>query len=108
MIRSFGSSGRNGDHILSVKVGNETFDKGWAVGGGPRKVPIKRLRGWEALIYPGEAALPSDAPVISLELAMDVRSLDWLPDGEGGLLIWVMVVSMVAGFALKDVVGVTF
>ncbi len=97
----------SGDHVLEVRVGDATFDKGWSVGGEARKIPVKRLRSWEALLYPGEAPIPADAPLVSLELAGDTRSLDWLPDGEGGILIWAMVLSMGAGIALKDVFGVT-
>ena len=80
---------------------------GAAVGGEARRVPVKRLRNWAALLYPGEAPIPSGAPLISLQLAGDTRSLDWLPDGEGGILIWGMVLSMLAGVALKDAFGVT-
>jgi len=96
-----------GDHLLRVKVGDEIFDKGWAVGGEPRKVPVKRLRSWEALLYPGEAAIPAAAPVLSMELGTHTRAMRFFPEGELGILIWAMVFSMVAGFALKDVFGVT-
>ena len=48
-----------GDYALSIQVGNETLEKTWAVGGDPRKIPVKRLRSWEALLYPGEPAIPS-------------------------------------------------
>jgi hypothetical protein len=96
-----------GDHVLTVKVGDESFEKIWAVGGESRKVPVKRLRGWEALLYPGESAIPSDAPVLSLELGMNIRPLRYLPDGEFGILIWTMGVSILAGVALKDLFGVT-
>ncbi len=96
-----------GDHVLRVRVSEREFEKGWAVGGGARKVPVKRLRNWEALLYPGEAAIPSDAPVLSLQLEMHTRPLAFLPDGELGILIWSMVLSIVAGVALKDLFGVT-
>ena len=96
-----------GDHVFQVSVGGDIFEKAWAVGGEPRKVPVKRLQSWEALLYPGEAAIPSGAPVLSLELGMNVRPLAYLPDGELGILIWAMVLSMLAGFALKDLFGVT-
>lgn len=98
---------QSGDHVLEVSVGDEILEKRWAVGGEDRKIPVKRLRSWEALLYPGEAPIPSGSPVVSLELAGDTRSLSWLPDGEAGILIWAMVLSMVAGVALKDVFGVT-
>jgi hypothetical protein len=96
-----------GDHVLRITVGDETFEKGWAVGGPPRKIPVKRLRNWEALLYPGEAAIPAAAPVMSLELAAPVRPLEWFPEGEFGILMWALVLSLVAGFALKGVFGVT-
>ena len=96
-----------GDHVLRVAVGDEGFEKRWAVGGGARKVPVKRLRSWEALLYPGESAIPSGAPVLSLELNAKTRRLDYLPEGELGILIWTMVLSLAAGVALKGVFGVT-
>jgi hypothetical protein len=96
-----------GDHVLTLEVGDEVLEKTWAVGGENRKIPVKRLRSWEALLYPGEAAIPASSPVQSIELAMHTRSLSYLPDGEFGILMWFLVVSMVAGFALKDFFGVT-
>ncbi len=96
-----------GDYALSIQVGNETLEKTWAVGGDPRKIPVKRLRSWEALLYPGEPAIPSSSPVQSIELATHTRSLAYLPDGEFGILMWFFVVSMGAGFAMKDFFGVT-
>jgi len=93
--------------VLSIKVGSETLDKIWAVGGESRKIPVKRLRNWEALLYPGEPAIPSASPVQSIELAMHTRSLAYLPDGEFGILMWFLVASMAAGFAMKDFFGVT-
>jgi hypothetical protein len=97
-----------GDHVLTVRVADRDFEKVWAVGGEPRRVPVKRLRGWEALLYPGEAALGKDDPVLGLELAQHTRALAWIPDGELGILLWTLVVSMAAGFALRGWFGVTF
>jgi len=98
---------RPGDHVFKVRVGDEIYEKGWAVGGDARKIPIKRLRGWEALLYPGEDAIPSGSPVLSLELDMNTRPLDFVWDGETGILMWAMVLSLIAGVALKDFFGVT-
>jgi len=96
-----------GDHILRVNVDGATYEKGWSVGGLPRKVPVKRLRTWEALLYPGEAAIPADAPVVALELDAPTQTLAWFPDGEFGILMWTLAISLVAGFAPKGVFGVT-
>jgi hypothetical protein len=98
---------RPGDYVFKVTVGDEVYEKGWAVGGDARKIPVKRLRSWEAVLYPGEAAIPSDAPILSLELDMHTRPLDFVWDGELGILMWAMVLSLVAGVALKDFFGVT-
>ena len=38
---------------------------------------------------------------------MNIRTLPYLPDGELGILLWAMVLSMFAGVALKGVFGVT-
>ncbi|MGI9556626.1 MAG: hypothetical protein ACR2N5_01655 [Solirubrobacterales bacterium] len=96
-----------GDHVLSIKVGDEVYEKGWAVGGEARKVPMKKLRGLEAILYPAELALPSGAPVLSIELEMHPRTLGPLPAGELGIVLWVLVLSLAAGFAVKGLFGVT-
>ncbi len=96
-----------GDHVLAVHVGGETFEKRWAVGGEARKVPLKRLRGLEAILYPAESVLPASGPLLSMELATHPRALGPLPDGELGVVLWVLVLSLIAGFALKGVFGVT-
>ncbi len=97
-----------GDHVFEIAVGDEIFEKGWAVGGEARKIPVKRLRSAEALLYPSEPAIPSDAPVVSIELETLTRPLAFFPDGEGGILLWSFGVSILAALALKPVFGVTF
>jgi hypothetical protein len=42
-----------------------------------------------------------------LELDMHTRPLDFVWDGELGILMWAMVLSLLAGVALKDFFGVT-
>ena len=96
-----------GDHVLRVAVGDTVYEKGWAVGGEDRKVPAKRLRGIEAILYPGEDALPSDGPLLALELTAPARPLGPLPDGELGIVLWTLVVSLAVGFAVKGLFGVT-
>jgi hypothetical protein len=96
-----------GDHVLALHVGGETLTKGWAVGGDDRKVPVKRTRTWEALLYPGEAALPRSSAVETVALAYPERGLGFLPGGELGILATFFAVSLLAGFALKSRFGVT-
>jgi len=96
-----------GDHVLRVKVAGTVYEKGWAVGGGARKVPLRRLRGLEAILYPGEPALPADGPVLAIELGVHPRALGPLPAGELGIVLWTFGLSLIAGFAVKGVFGVT-
>ena len=96
-----------GDHRLVVKIAGAELDKIWAVGGEARKVPVKRTRSWEALLYPGEAGIAADSPFHSVSLDLPPRSLGFLPDGEIGVLIAFLVLSLAFGFGLKDFFGVT-
>jgi hypothetical protein len=105
-----------GDHVLRVHVGDRVYEKGWAVGGAPRKVPVLRTKGWEALLYPGEPALAPDASVASMAFSAQApmprgypeRDLGWMPGGELGIMAVFLVVSIAAGLALKGVFKVTF
>lgn len=96
-----------GDHVLTLRAGDETLTKTWAVGGEHRKVPVKRTKSWEALLYPGEPALPPRSAVRTIELAYPERDLGLLPGGELGILATFFGVSLLAGFALKGRFGVT-
>ena len=96
-----------GDHVLRVSIAGSVYEKGWAVGGEARKVPLRRLRGLEAILYPGEPALPADGPVLAIELGVHPRALGPLPAGELGIVLWTFVLSLVAGFAVKGLFGVT-
>ena len=96
-----------GDHVLRVSIAGSVYEKGWAVGGAARKVPLRRLRGLEAILYPGEPALPGDGPVLAIELGVHPHALGPLPAGELGIVLWTFALSLVAGFAVKGVFGVT-
>ncbi|MDP6932472.1 MAG: hypothetical protein QGG40_06120 [Myxococcota bacterium] len=96
-----------GDHVLTVRAGEQSIEKTWAVGNELRKVPVKRTRSIEALLYPGEPGIPATSPFYSLEIPYPERELGWIVTGELGVLMVFFVLSLVAGFALKDVFGVT-
>jgi hypothetical protein len=96
-----------GDHVLRVHVGDRVLEKGLAVGGPPRKVPVVRTKSWAALLYPAEPGMPAGSPLWSVELRYPERRLRFVPDGEGGIVIWFLLASLAAGFALKGRFGVT-
>jgi hypothetical protein len=97
-----------GDHVLRVHVGERVIEKGLAVGGGPRKVPVMRTKGWEGFLYPAERGLPAESPLYSIALDYPQRRLAFFPDGEGGILAWFFVASLAVGFMLRNRFGVTF
>jgi hypothetical protein len=96
-----------GDHVLRIHAGDQVIEKGLAVGGPPRKVPVLRTKDWTAFLYPGEDAMPASSPLRSVDLRYPDRRLAFFPDGEGGILVWFFLASLAAGFALKGRFGVT-
>jgi hypothetical protein len=96
-----------GDHVVAIHVGDQVVEKRIAVGGPPRKVPVLRTKGLEGLLYPGEPGLPAESPVYSAELPYPDRDLGWFPDGEMGVLATFFGLSLLSGFALKGLFGVT-
>jgi hypothetical protein len=96
-----------GDHVLSLRVGDETLTKTWSVGGEHRKVAVLRTKSWEGFLYPGEAPLPAGSAVQTVSLHYPKRDLGALPGGELGILATFFGVSLLAGFALRGVFGVT-
>ena len=98
---------RPGDYIVPIQVGGELVEKRIAVGGPPRKVPVLRTKTLEGFLYPGEPALPAASAVEIVRLRYPDRDLGWLPGGEMGVLATFFGLSILAGFALKGLFGVT-
>jgi uncharacterized membrane protein (DUF106 family) len=95
-----------GLHELKFSLDGGTFTKTVAVGQAPLKAKIVPLRvrsgGWDALNHPGEALLPSELPVVSVEVAYPPARLSLF----GWRMHWLVayfLMSIVFGFALKNV-----
>ena len=98
---------RPGDHVVVVRVGDETLEK--RLVGGSRWGPVVQLRSGrgmlDTLLYPGEPPIPSGHGIEAVEIIyppLDLHLLgiqvDWL--------IAFLALSMVFGFAFKGVLGV--
>jgi hypothetical protein len=98
---------RDGDYILNLHANSHLFSKNLKVGSGlPRLSPI-RLRGkfWERIFVSGEPALAKDNVVESLEVQYPVREIAFV--GLQWNWIWLFfILSIVAGFAFKSVLGI--
>jgi hypothetical protein len=97
-----------GNYDLVVGVGDETVSKKLAVGG--RREGVSTLRsgdGWLTnYLYPGEAPIPRQSAVRSIEVAYPELEISIFGWGMNWLILF-FVLSMVFGFALKDTLGVS-
>jgi hypothetical protein len=99
-----------GDYELGVEIDGQRYAKDVQVGGDiRRRSPVRPGSSFFAqLLYPAEAPLPADAPLVSI-------TVDYRPaDGGIGLdseLTWMLVLfvlSIVFAYALRKPFGVTF
>jgi hypothetical protein len=96
-----------GDHALEIAAGGDRLPIVWSVGGDVRKVAPKYTKTWERFLYPGAPAVAASSPFQTLSIPYPERDLSPFPSGEFGILASFFVLSLVAGFALKGVFGVT-
>jgi type II secretory pathway pseudopilin PulG len=98
---------QDGDYDVGVAAAGQTFSKRTIVSTGlPRLSPI-RLRGrfWERIFVSGESALPPGSPIQSIAVGYPDRSISfaWIQWN----WIWLFfVLSLVAGFFFKSVLGI--
>jgi uncharacterized membrane protein (DUF106 family) len=98
---------KDGDYDIEVIADGQGFSKRTVVSSGVPRVSPVRLRGrfWERVLVSGEPALPDSSPIQSIEVSYPARSihfawLDWN-------WIWLFfVLSLVAGFFFKSVLGI--
>jgi uncharacterized membrane protein (DUF106 family) len=98
---------KSGDYEINIAAGTETFSKQAVASPGLARVSPARLRGqfWERMLVSGEPALPDGGPVQSIAVSYPARSIrfawiDWN-------WIWLFfVLSLVAGFFFKSVLGI--
>jgi hypothetical protein len=98
---------KDGNYEINVAVAGQVFSKRAVVSPDMTRVSPVRLRGrfWERMLVSGEPALPDNAPIQSIEVSYPARSihfawLDWN-------WIWLFfVLSLVAGFFFKSVLGI--
>ena len=97
---------REGRFQIGVRVGEKLFEKSVVVGSGaPRLSPVRlRTNLVDNFFYPSEEPLPSDGPIDSITVNFPPRTVDlWLFDAHW--MVGFFVLSIVAGVALKGVMG---
>ena len=59
-----------------------------------------------SLLWPAEPAFSADSPFHAIAIAYPYRDLGWMPGGEGGILIVLVLASMLFGFLALKPLGV--
>ena len=101
------SAERDGKYDVTVAAADQNVAKQVVVASGlPRLSPV-RLRGqfWERMFFSGEAALPANSPIEAIEVQYPPRDIAFA--GFEWNWIWLFfVLSMIAGFFFKSVLGI--
>jgi uncharacterized membrane protein (DUF106 family) len=98
---------KDGKYAVKVSAGGQTVEKAVCVGTDLPRISTVRLRGqfWNRLFSSAESALPDNSPVESISINYPDRNIDIA--GYGMNWIWLFfILSMVAGFIFKELLGI--
>lgn len=98
---------KDGDYTVNVQASSQNFSKRVIVGTVlPRLSPIRlRDKWWERIFVSGESAIPANSPVEAIEVQYPARDIAFA--GFEWNWIWLFfVLSLVAGFAFKSILGI--
>jgi hypothetical protein len=98
---------RSGQFNIQIAAAGQTVSKQVMVAPGLARVSPLRLRGtfWERVFRSGEPALADNSPVQSIEISYPPRVIGfaWM---EWNWIVLFFVVSLIAGFIFKSVLGI--
>jgi len=92
---------QDGNHRLTLIVGDQPVEKELCIGGGPMRLSSQRP-GWrwsDILLYPAERPLDASSPIDSIEIAYPATS-SWTSGTDWWVIYWILA-SMIAAFALR-------
>ena len=101
------AANRDGDYEIKVVAGADSVTKRVRVSSDLARVSAVRLRGhfWERLFTSGESALPANSAVESIAINYPERNIEIA----GYAINWIVlffVLSMIAGFLFKELLGI--
>src|SRR6266568_4595085 len=98
---------KNGAYDINVASAGQTFAKRVVVDEGISRISLSRLRApyWERLFSSSEAALPDGSPIQAIAVTYPARDIEfaWV---EWNWIVLFFVLSLVAGFVFKSVLGI--
>ena len=98
---------KDGKYELKIVAAGQSATKAVCVGSDLPRISTIRLRGrfWERVFSSAEAALPANSPIESISINYPDRNIDVA--GYGMNWIWLFfILSMVAGFVFKELLGI--
>jgi hypothetical protein len=101
------ASSQAGMYELKIAAGGQSVAKSVSVGSDLPRISTIRLRGkfWERMFSSAEPSLPENSPIESISINYPDRDIDIA--GYGMNWIWLFfILSMVAGFIFKELLGI--
>ena len=98
---------KNGDYDVKIQASDQTFSKRVVVASGMERLSPVRLRGkfWERIFVSAEPALPENSTIQAIEVQYPERNIAFA--GFEWNWIWLFfVLSLVAGFLFKSILGI--
>jgi uncharacterized membrane protein (DUF106 family) len=98
---------KEGEYELKIVAGGDSAAKAVCVGSDLPRISTVRLRGhfWERMFSSAEPALPENSPIESISINYPDRNIEIA--GYGMNWIWLFfILSMVAGFVFKELLGI--
>ena len=98
---------KEGKYEVKIAAAGQSVAKVVCVGSGLPRISTVRLRGhfWERMFTSAEAALPENSPIESISINYPDRNIEIA--GYGMNWIWLFfILSMVAGFIFKELLGI--
>jgi hypothetical protein len=98
---------KNGTYNINVGAGGQTFAKEVVVSSDVERLSPVRLRDhfWDRMFTSGESALPANSPIESIDVNYTPRDISfaWI---DWNWIVLFFVLSMIAGFIFKELLGI--
>jgi hypothetical protein len=102
------AASKQGAYEIKVAAAGQIFMKSLQVAGDVARISPVRLRGhfWERMFGSAESALPDNSPIESATISYPERNIDLYGYYEINWIWLFFILSMIAGFIFKEILGI--